>query len=97
MLAGELGDFLDLALAEQGRRPDLAQPECLARDDLDADRLGKPLRLVEPRLGWSGECPSPTGSGTTSDRALAARDVVDRDRRRSRAGLLCRLAMRRRG
>jgi hypothetical protein len=43
--------LLDLALAEQGRRPDRAQTEGpLGRDD-HADRLGKAFGFLDPRLG----------------------------------------------
>jgi hypothetical protein len=45
-----LGDRLGLALAEQGRRPGAADPEMELLGDVDPDRLGKPRRLLEPRL-----------------------------------------------
>ena len=66
VVAGDLGDLLDLALAEQGRRPDVAQLERAPRDDVDADRLGKALGLVEPRLGRAPRRRCRGRSGTTS-------------------------------
>jgi hypothetical protein len=44
-----LGDQLGLALAEQRRRARAADAEMELVDDLDADRFGKPRRLVEAR------------------------------------------------
>ena len=49
-LAHRVGDLLDLAGAEQGRGPRLADPEMEPVLDRDADRLGEAGRLVEPRL-----------------------------------------------
>ena len=46
-----LGDLLDLPLAEQGRGPDRAHPERPCGDDLDADRFGEALGLLDARLG----------------------------------------------
>ena len=71
---GELGDLLDLALAEQGRGPDRAQPERLRRDDFDADRLGEPLRFLDPRLGRAPRALA-RQLGHDDDRPLAARDL----------------------
>ena len=51
ILAGDFGDFLDLALAEQARRPDVAQLERAPCNHIDPDRLGKSLGLVQPRFG----------------------------------------------
>ena len=70
----ELADFLDLPLAEQSRRPDRADAECLAGDDVNADRPGQSLRLFDARIG------RPPRSfarkfGHRDDRAFAARDL----------------------
>ena len=44
-------DALDLAFAEQRRRAHLAQRQHEGVGDDEADRQGKPLRLLEPRFG----------------------------------------------
>ena len=51
LLLRELGNLLDLALAEQGRGPDRAHAERPRRDHVDPDRLGKALGFLDPRLG----------------------------------------------
>jgi hypothetical protein len=48
MIFGQFSDFLNLALAEQARGPDLPQPEALAADDFDPDRLGQARGLLDP-------------------------------------------------
>jgi hypothetical protein len=50
LIAGDL-DVADLTLAKQRRRPRLADRDDEAVDDLDTDREGEPLALVEPRFG----------------------------------------------
>src|SRR6185369_7747050 len=48
MLLGELGDFLDLTLAEQAGRANLTEAERFLANDVNADRLGEADRLVDP-------------------------------------------------
>ena len=45
------GDLLDLALAEQCRRSNRPHAERPRSDDIDPDRLGKPLGLFDARIG----------------------------------------------
>jgi len=73
MLVDHLGDSVGLALAEQGRGPRGAQAEGAAADDLDADRLGQPFRLVEARLGRA-QVPAAAVVRQGKDGPLAARD-----------------------
>src|SRR5215210_7050613 len=79
MLASDLSDLLRLALAEQGRRPDRAQPVRAPGDDLDPDRFGQALSLVQPRLGRApagrADAFAPGPFGHDQNRALAAGDV----------------------
>ena len=72
MFAGDFGDFLDLALAEQARRPDVAQLERAARDHVDSDRFGKSFRLVQPRFGRAQSAAAVTALGQHQQGPLAA-------------------------
>jgi len=68
------GDLLDLPLAEQGRRPRLADSETQPVGDGEADRPGEAGRLVEPRVGVAPPLPSQLGEG--DDGAGAAGELV---------------------
>ena len=46
----EAGDLLDLALADEGRGPDVAERDDAGRDDVEIDGAREPDRLVELRL-----------------------------------------------
>ena len=66
-LPHRVGDLLDLAAPEQGRRARLADPEMELLLDRDADRLGEARGLVEPRGRRRAArlCPS-SGKATTA-------------------------------
>ena len=60
----EFRNLLDLSLAEQARRSDLAQAEGFAGDDIYADRSGKARRLIAPSLKRTqAPLPNPFGNG----------------------------------
>jgi hypothetical protein len=50
VLLGQRRDLLDLALAEQAGRTQLAKAEGLLADDVDADRLGQTDSFGDPRV-----------------------------------------------
>jgi hypothetical protein len=74
LLLCEITDLLDLALAEQGCRPDRPDPKGLARDDVDADRFGQPLRFLDARVGRAPRSFA-RKLGYCDNRAFAARDL----------------------
>ena len=65
MLLCKRGDLFDLALAEQGRGPDRAQPERALGGDHHADRLGQPFGLLDPRFDRAPRPPRRGSCGTT--------------------------------
>lgn len=71
----ELGHLFDLALAEQAGRPDLAKLEALAADDIDADRLRKARRLLDPGIERA-QRPLPGSFGHDNEGAFAARHTA---------------------
>jgi hypothetical protein len=73
ILCHHLGDRLGLPLAEQGRGPWSAQPECAAVEDVDANRLRQARSLVEARVDAAQVFRRPV-VGQGEDGALAARD-----------------------
>ena len=46
----QAGDLVGLALADEGRRPDLVQRDDAGIDDIEVDGAREPGDLVEPRL-----------------------------------------------
>ena len=62
-LAKRVADPLDLPRPEQGRRLGLADAEMQLVLDRDADRLGEPGRLVEPRVGAAQRLLAEVGKG----------------------------------
>jgi hypothetical protein len=70
MLFGQLGHLLDLSLAEQACRAELAQAKGFLADDIDADRLSKPNRFVDPG-GERPQSPLPDPFRYDNERALA--------------------------
>ena len=50
MLLSQLSHLLDLSLAEQAGGTELAEAERFLADDIDADRLGEPDGLRDPRV-----------------------------------------------
>ncbi len=77
IVAGDLGDLLDLPLPQQCRRSNLPQAERLARDHLDPDRAGEAFGFLKPRLGRAAGA-LPHFLRDDHDRPLAAGDVVHR-------------------
>jgi len=73
-LPREPGNLVDLALAEQGRRPHRAQPERAGDDDVDADRPGQADGLLDPGVGRPPG-PLPGQLGHRDERAFAASDL----------------------
>jgi hypothetical protein len=53
LLAREPGDFLHLPLPQKRRRPDRSNSKWPRRNDVDADRFGKPDRFIDPGFGRS--------------------------------------------
>jgi hypothetical protein len=74
LLLGRLRNLLDLSFAEQGRGADGANAEGPRRHDVNADRLGKSRRLINPRVGRPA-CALARQLGYRDDRAFAPRDL----------------------
>jgi hypothetical protein len=69
-----LGNFLDLALAEERRSPDGADPKRSRSHDIDPDCFRKPFGFIDARLGRATRS-IPRQLGHRNDRALASGDV----------------------
>jgi hypothetical protein len=74
VLAGKRRNLLDLPLSQQSRGANRADSKRLRGDDIDADCLGKSLRLLDARFSRSAQALA-RQFGHGDDGALAAGDV----------------------